>query len=103
MTADEIKARAAELGFALCGVAPAASHKELTFLREWLGRGYAGEMQYLERSADRRQDVRAVMPSAKSIICLATLYNTDRPYTTELTGRRRRSSRGTRGATTTTR
>ena len=86
MTADEIKARAAELGFALCGVAPAASHKELTFLREWLGRGYAGEMQYLERSADRRQDVHAVMPSAKSIICLATLYNTDRPYTTELTG-----------------
>jgi epoxyqueuosine reductase len=86
VTADEIKARAAELGFALCGVAPAASHKELTFLREWLGRGYAGEMQYLERSADRRQDVRAVMPSAKSIICLATPYNTDRPYTTELTG-----------------
>ena len=61
MTADEIKARAAELGFALCGIAPAAPHRELGFLREWLGRGYAGEMHYLERSADRREDVRAVM------------------------------------------
>jgi len=86
VNADEIKARAAELGFALCGIAPAASHKELGFLREWLGRGYAGEMQYLERSAERRQDVRAVMPSAMSVISLATVYNTDRPYSTEQTG-----------------
>jgi epoxyqueuosine reductase len=86
VTADEIKARAAELGFALCGIAPAASHKELGFFREWLGRGYAGEMQYLERSAERRQDVRAVMPSAKSVICLGTLYDTDRPYSTERPG-----------------
>ena len=86
MTADEIKARAAELGFALCGIAPAAAHRELGFLREWLGRGYAGEMHYLERSADRREDVRAVMPSARSVICLATAYNTDRPYSTELAG-----------------
>jgi epoxyqueuosine reductase len=83
VTADDIKGHAAELGFALCGIAPAASHKELAFLRDWLGRGYAGEMQYLERSADRREDVRAVMPSAKSVICLATAYNTDRPYSTE--------------------
>jgi epoxyqueuosine reductase len=86
VTADEIKARAAELGFALCGIAPAAAHRELGFLREWLGRGYAGEMHYLERSADRREDVRAVMPSARSVICLATAYNTDRPYSTELAG-----------------
>ena len=43
---------------------PAASrrppdHPELTFFREWLDRGYAGEMAYLQRSADRRADVRA--------------------------------------------
>ena len=86
MTATEIKARAAELGFDACGVAPAAAHTELAFLREWLGRGYAGEMQYLHRSADRREDVRAVMPSARSVICLATVYNTDRPYSTEMAG-----------------
>jgi epoxyqueuosine reductase len=86
VTATEIKARAAALGFDLCGIAPAAAHRELAFLREWLGRGYAGQMQYLARSAERRADVRAVMPSAKSVVCLGTIYNTDRPYSTEIAG-----------------
>jgi len=84
--AAEIKARAAELGFDLCGIAPAAGFRELGFLREWLARGYAGEMGYMERSAERRADVRAVLPSARSVICLATIYNTDRPYSTEMAG-----------------
>jgi epoxyqueuosine reductase len=84
--ASEIKARAVELGFDRCGIAPATGFKELTFFREWLARGYAGEMQYLDRSADRRDDVRVVMPSARSVIALATVYNTDRPYSTEMTG-----------------
>ncbi|HTI38721.1 MAG TPA: tRNA epoxyqueuosine(34) reductase QueG [Vicinamibacterales bacterium] len=79
MTSDDIKRRAAGLGFDLCGVAPVGDHRELAFLREWLARGYAGEMGYLERSADRRADVRAVMPTARSVICLGTVYNTDRP------------------------
>ena len=86
MRASEIKARAVELGFDRCGIAPATGFKELTFFREWLARGYAGEMQYLDRSADRRDDVRVVMPSARSVIALATVYNTDRPYSTEMTG-----------------
>jgi epoxyqueuosine reductase len=84
---SEIKARAAELGFDLCGIAAAADFKELAFLREWLDRGYAGEMAYLARSAERRADVRAVLPSAASVISLGTIYNTDRPYSTEIAGR----------------
>jgi epoxyqueuosine reductase len=84
VTSAEIKARAAELGFNLCGIAPVAAHKELAFLPDWLARGFAGEMHYLQRSAERRADVRAVMPSAKSVICLGTIYNTDRPYSTEI-------------------
>jgi epoxyqueuosine reductase len=40
-------------------------------------------MHYLHRTADRRADVRNVLPSARSVICLATVYNTDRPYSTE--------------------
>lgn len=84
MTSAGIKGWAAELGFDLCGVAPAGAFKELGFFKEWLARGYAGEMRYLDRSADRRADVRAIMPSARSVICLATVYNTDRPYSTEI-------------------
>jgi len=87
VTSAEVKARAAELGFDLCGIAPAGPFKELAFFQTWLDRGYAGEMQYLARSADRRADVRAVMPSARSVICLGTVYNTDRPYSTEVADR----------------
>jgi epoxyqueuosine reductase len=79
VTSADIKGRAAELGFDLCGIAPVGEHRELAFLREWLARGYAGEMHYMDRSAERRADVRAVMPSAQSVICLGTVYNTDRP------------------------
>jgi epoxyqueuosine reductase len=83
LTAPDVKAKALELGFDLCGIAPAADYPELKFFREWLDRGYAGEMAYLNRSADRRADVRHVIPSAKSVIVTATIYNTDRPYSTE--------------------
>jgi epoxyqueuosine reductase len=83
MTSASIKAKARELGFDACGIAPAVAHPELAFFREWLDRGYAGEMAYLHRSADRRADVRHVMPSAQTVIVTATNYNTDRPYSTE--------------------
>jgi epoxyqueuosine reductase len=83
LTADQIKAKALSLGFDICGIAPAASHPELAFFRDWLDRGYAGDMGYLARSADKRADVRAVLPSARTVIVTATVYNTDRPYSTE--------------------
>jgi epoxyqueuosine reductase len=78
-----VKAQATRLGFDLCGIAAAADYPELTFFRQWLDAGYAGEMDYLRRTADRRADVRAVMPSARSVIVLGTIYNTERPYSTE--------------------
>ena len=84
LTSAAVKSRAAELGFDLCGVAPAAGFPRLEVLREWLDRGYAGEMGYMERTADRRADVRAVLPTARSVIVLGTLYNTDRSYSTEV-------------------
>jgi epoxyqueuosine reductase len=80
LTAAAIKTRALALGFDLCGIAPAGDFPELAFFREWLARGYAGEMHYLARSADRRADVRAVLSTARSVIVTATAYNTDRPY-----------------------
>jgi epoxyqueuosine reductase len=83
LVSANIKAKAHELGFDLCGIAPVGNHPELTFFREWLDRGYAGEMAYLERSADRRADVRHVLPSARTVIVTGTVYNTQRPYSTE--------------------
>jgi len=89
LSSASIKSQANLLGFDLCGVAPAAGHPELEFFREWIDRGYAGEMGYLVRSADKRADVRAVLPSARAVIVTATVYNTDRPYSTESNDRDR--------------
>jgi len=83
VTADATKGKAAELGFDLCGIAPVGAHRELAFLREWLERGYAGEMEYLRRSSERRADVSAVVPGARAVISLGSVYNTDRPYSTK--------------------
>ena len=83
LSSPTIKAKARQLGFNLCGIAPAADLPELKFFREWLERGYAGEMAYLHRSAERRADVRNVLPTARTVVVTATNYNTDRPYSIE--------------------
>ena len=57
LTTEAVKARAREVGYDLCGIAPAAGFPELQFLEEWLARGYAGRMGYMPRTAERRQDV----------------------------------------------
>jgi epoxyqueuosine reductase len=82
LTSTRVKARALEVGFDLCGIAPVGDFPELKFLDEWLARGYAGEMAYMARAPERRSDVRAVLPSARSVIVTATVYNTNRPYST---------------------
>jgi epoxyqueuosine reductase len=84
ITSADIKARALEIGFDLCGIAPAEDFPELQRLREWIDRGYAGEMAYMPRTATRRGDVRRILPSARSVIVAAANYNVDRPYSTEL-------------------
>jgi epoxyqueuosine reductase len=89
VTSADVKAAALRLGFDACGIAPASDHLELKFFNEWLARGFAGSMAYLGRSASRRADVRAVMPNAQSVVATATVYNTNRPYSTEETDTRR--------------
>src|SRR6478752_6197975 len=84
LTSPRVKAHAATLGFDLCGISPVDEFPELAYLREWIDRGYAGEMAWMTRTAEKRADVRHVVPGARSVIVTATLYNTDRPYSHEL-------------------
>lgn len=83
VTAEAVKRRASAEGFDLCGIAPATDLPELAYLSTWLKNGYAGEMQYMHRSGERRADVRRVLPSARAVIVLGTVYNVSRPYSTE--------------------
>lgn len=85
LSSSDIKEHARELGFDLCGVAPAQAFPELAFFKEWIDRGYAGTMGYLPRTARRRADVRNVVPSARSVIVTGTLYSSGHAYSTERT------------------
>jgi epoxyqueuosine reductase len=93
ITAPQIKDKARALGFDLCGIAAAARYPELGFFEEWLARGFAADMDWLPRSAEKRADVRNVLPGARSVIVTGTLYNTDRPYSSELPDTTARISR----------
>lgn len=76
-----ITERANALGFDLCGVARAEKFAELEQFQEWLARGYAGEMRYLED--ERRRDPRLLRENMRSVIVCALNYNTDHPYSTQ--------------------
>lgn len=43
-----IKQAAAEAGFDLSGIAPAADASELKYFPEWIAAGHGGEMNYLQ-------------------------------------------------------
>ncbi len=69
-----IKSIATAMGFSFCGISKADFLKdEAPKLEEWLSRGYAGEMSYLERNFDKRLDPRLLVPGAKSVVSL--MYN----------------------------
>ncbi len=82
LTSEALKARAREIGFDLCGIAPAGDLPELNYLSGWLERRYYGTMTWLPRTARVRRDVRQILASARSVVVTGTLYNTDRPYST---------------------
>ncbi len=77
MNAQDIKNFAATLGFTLSGIAPIEPTRESDFYAEWLDRGYAGEMHYLERQRAARMDPQSVLPGARSVIVCAVNYNTN--------------------------
>lgn len=84
ITSSAVKAKARELGFELCGIAPVEDFPELAFLREWLDRGNGADMDWMRRTLDRRTDVRNALPGVRSVVMTGTLYNTDRSYSSEL-------------------
>ena len=45
--------------------------------RDWIERGYAGEMDYLSRAIERRFDPRQLLPDARSIIAVGMNYYAD--------------------------
>lgn len=74
--AEEIKARARTLGFALCGITTAEPPPHHRHYARWLAEGRAGEMLYLHRQEPKRGDLQQVLPGAQSVVCVALAYAT---------------------------
>jgi len=69
-----IKDEAAALGFAACGIAPAARlEDEAIHLNDWLQKGYQAGMQYMQKHAELRANPELLVENAKSVIVF--LYN----------------------------
>ncbi|MFP6655254.1 MAG: tRNA epoxyqueuosine(34) reductase QueG, partial [Myxococcota bacterium] len=68
----ELMERIREVGLALgldaVGFADAEPTARTEFMGEWIAKGYAGEMHYLERTLKQRMDPRRVLRGAKSLI-----------------------------------
>jgi epoxyqueuosine reductase len=84
--AARARALALEAGFDLAGVASADPPPELAHFAEWIARGRAGEMAYLTGQQDRRADLRAAFPWARSVVSVGLQYDTAAPYSTEAAG-----------------
>ena len=77
--AARIRSRAAEMGFDPVGITrlgPVQSHPEF---ERWLRAGYAGEMGYLERGAEKRRDTRLPFEGVKSAVVVALDYGGRQP------------------------
>jgi epoxyqueuosine reductase len=75
LSSDQIKAEAARIGFAACGVARAdAAPRSGERLRAWLAEGCHGEMIWMESRADQRAAPAALWPEVRSVIALGMSY-----------------------------
>jgi epoxyqueuosine reductase len=77
---SHVKQKALEFGFHKVGIATAQdSHPEaVAALNTWLAQGYQADMTWMDNP--KRQDIRRVMPTVRSIICVALNYYTPQPH-----------------------
>ncbi|MCS7271207.1 MAG: DUF1730 domain-containing protein, partial [Gemmataceae bacterium] len=71
---NRLRQTAQQLGFALCGIAPATEADTYAFYQHWLAQGYAGEMHYLHSRAEARRHPRSILEGVRSVVMLAMEY-----------------------------
>jgi len=74
-----IKAQAFGLGFDLAGIATLGPAETAGAFDDWLSAGYAGEMTYLPKGAEKRRDTRLPFAGASSAIVVALNYGGTTP------------------------
>jgi len=76
---SSLKARAYGLGFDLAGIARLGPAETADAFEAWVDAGYAGEMHYLARGAEKRRDSRRPVEGATSAIVVAMDYGGREP------------------------
>jgi len=74
---SRIKEEAQRLGFALVGISPVAPPRHEQFFAQWLRAGFAGKLDYMQRTELLRRDPAQLVPWAVSVISVGLNYNTD--------------------------
>lgn len=74
-----VKSLAERFGLAACGVARAEPIGRAGYVRDWIARGMAGEMTYLEKHAETMLDPGKLLPGARSVIVVADVYHREMP------------------------
>ena len=76
---ERLKERARQLGFDPVGITPLGPVESFAAFRDWLDKGYAGEMAYLERGSEKRRDTTRPVPGARTAIVVALDYGGKQP------------------------
>ena len=71
---QQIKAKAAELGFSRSAICPAAAPERLRLFHDWLDAGYDGEMHYLKARREAYEHPRHVLAGVQSVVMLTMNY-----------------------------
>ncbi len=74
-----IKSKAYALGFDLAGIARLQPAETAPMFEEWLSRGFAGDMSYLERGVAKRADPRRAFADVTSAVVVAMNYGGTAP------------------------
>jgi epoxyqueuosine reductase len=74
-----IKAQAFGLGFDLVGITTLGPVETSAAFEDWLASGYAGDMAYLARGAEKRADTRRPVPGTTSAIVVGMDYGGREP------------------------
>jgi epoxyqueuosine reductase len=81
VTSVSIKERARAEGFHKVGIVSAASlEEEGRRLKEWLARGYHGEMKWMARDVEKRISPLQIFPEARSVVVVALNYYTPQQH-----------------------
>lgn len=78
LLAEQVKARAAELGFVACGISDLAPNAHADRFDRWLAAGHAGVMRYLHRQAAKRREPARIEPRAsRAVVVLENYFHAD--------------------------